>query len=123
MDAAVRAPGGDCGQYSPDPSKQCFCGGTVGRGPAWSGSSNACDEWSGQVIPSGSKIEFTRWNPTNKIIFHIYNGRDWQYTVNPDNCKSVSQELIDCCEWTWDTHKGGGWNMPCASIGFYVNAR
>ncbi|KAJ5376305.1 hypothetical protein N7509_013191 [Penicillium cosmopolitanum] len=116
--------GGNCGQYNPSPDKQCYCSGAIGgRGPAWSGSSDACDEWAGKTIASGSKVEFTRWNPTNKMIFNIYNGCDWEYTVNPDNCKSEFQQLNNYCEWSWDTHKGGWWNMPCATIGFDVNAR
>jgi hypothetical protein len=47
------------------------------------------------LISSGSIAEFTRWNPTNKMIFHIWNDCNWEYIVSPDDCKGEFQHPIN----------------------------
>lgn len=97
----------------------------AGCGNDWDGFNGACGDTAG-VNLDGKGDEF-HWDkiigPVRKIDYYVRNLCNKPVIIDGDDCCSKFIDLMNCCEWTWDTHKGGYWDHECLSRVYAPNRR
>lgn len=53
--------------------------------------------------------------PVRKIDYYVRNLWDEPVSIDGDDCRSKFDDLMNWCEWTCDTQKGGYWDHECLS--------
>lgn len=118
---------GNCNQWYSN--KYCYCGGAISnRGDSYWGSQDHCAihavDKGGNGIYGHSNSHTIKWLPTVKIEYKITNYCDKKYDVTMGMCGDPFLDLIDWCQWTWMTAKGGVSKIDdCIEYSFDVNAR
>ncbi|EFQ99442.1 hypothetical protein MGYG_02454 [Nannizzia gypsea CBS 118893] len=112
---------GNCDQWYEN--KYCYCGGAISnRGDSYWGSQDFCNTHKFKNFRDGS-LYSVKWLPTVKIEYWVTNKCKHDRYVG-DNCGSIFLDLIDWCEWSWMTAKGGHQNFDdCLFFRFDVNGR
>lgn len=78
----------------------------------------------GPSVWGHTEIYSVKWLPTVKIEYRIRNYCDHDYWAERHHCGALYMELINWCEWTWESHKGGFWDIDnCIRYEFDVNGR
>lgn len=114
---------GNCNQVYDE--KVCWCGGAIsGRNNVWDGFVDACGDAAGKTLEGKGEHYWERIiNPTKKIDYYVRNLCDEPVTIDEDDCRGKFEGLINWCEWTWDSHKGGYWDHECLSWVYDTNSR
>lgn len=118
-----------CDQWNGEEKKQCYCSGAiVGRDDVFRGFDAFCDKISvdkdGPGVKGNTFAEYTNWLPTQRIEYRIHNTCGDTYTVKRDDCGTNFVRLVDWCEWTWLTHKGGWYDVSsCIRFEYDANTR
>ncbi|GAQ05334.1 hypothetical protein ALT_2655 [Aspergillus lentulus] len=113
--------GVNCNQWYEN--KYCYCSGAISnRGDSYWGSQDFCNTHKFKNFRNG-ELYTVKWLPTVKIEYWVTNTCDHDRYVG-DNCGAIFLDLIDWCEWSWETAKGGHQHFDdCLWFRFDVNGR
>ncbi|KAL2277134.1 hypothetical protein FJTKL_00264 [Diaporthe vaccinii] len=100
-------------------------GGAIsGRNNVWDGFVDACGDAAGKTLEGKGEHYWERIiGPARKIDYYVRNLCDKPVTIDEDDCRRKFEGLINWCEWTYDTHKGGYWDHECLSWVYDTNSR
>ncbi|KAF2276661.1 uncharacterized protein EI97DRAFT_432905 [Westerdykella ornata] len=103
-------------------NKYCYCLGAVSsRGDSYWGSQDFCN--ANKFKNFRGDLYSVKWLPTVKIEYWVTNRCDHDRYVG-DNCGEIFLNLIDWCEWPFQTAKGGHQQFDdCLTFRFDVTGR